>query len=173
MLKFAILGLLAQRPRHGYDLKRAFEAMLGHTWQVNIGQIYGTLARLERDGLIACEEVPQDLLPNRKVCRLTPAGERALQDWLARPEPPPLRVRVDFYLKLLVARRAGSESVCDLIWQQRQTLLQSLADLTPLLADPDEERRLLAEGLQTHLEADLRWLDRCEEVFCAAGKARK
>ena len=173
MLKFAILGLLAQQPRHGYDLKRAFEAMLGHTWQVNIGQIYSTLARLERDGLITCEEVPQDLLPNRKVCRLTPAGERALQDWLARPEPPPLRVRVDFYLKLLIARRAGGKSVCDLIWQQRQTLLQSLADLTPLLADPDEERRLLAEGLQAHLEADLRWLDRCEEVFCAADKARQ
>jgi len=166
MLKFAILGLLAQQPRHGYDLKQAFEDMVGHTWQVNIGQIYSTLARLERDGLIACEEVPQDLLPNRKVCRLTPAGKEALDAWLSQPAPPSARVRVDFYLKLLVARRAGSESVCDLIWQQRQTLLQSLADLTPLLTDPDEERRLLAEGLQAHLEADLRWLDRCEATFC-------
>jgi len=166
MLKFALLGLLSQRPRHGYDLKHDFEAMLGHTWQVNIGQIYSTLARLERDGLVVCEEVPQDLLPNRKVCRLTPAGEQALRAWLAQPAPPSARVQVDFYLKLLVARRAGAQNLCALIWNQRQTLLQSLADLTSLLTHPDEERRLLAEGLQAHLEANLHWLDRCEETFC-------
>jgi len=166
MLKYAILGLLAEAPRHGYEIKRGFERMLGSTWPLNIGQVYSTIARLERDGLVACREVPQELLPNRKVCRLTDAGREALQAWLREPALPSARLRVDFYLKLLVARRAGEADLCTIIWQQRQALLQALADLTPLLTDGDEERRLLAEGLQLHLEADLKWLERCEETFC-------
>ena len=165
MLKYALLGLLAEAPRHGYDLKQAFEAMLGHTWSVNIGQIYSTLARLERDGLVACAEVPQDRLPNRKVCRLTEQGRATLAAWLAQPAAPSARLRVEFFLKLLVARRSAAADLGALLNRQRQALLQALAELTPLLTDPDEERRLLAEGLQLHLEADLRWLDRCEEVW--------
>ncbi len=168
MLKYALLGLLAQKPRHGYDLKQAFEALLGHTWSVNIGQIYSTLARLERDGLIACEEVPQDLLPNRKVCHLTDRGLAALTEWLSRPSAPSARLRVDFYLKLLLARRSQAADLRSLIWQQRRALLQALADLTPLLTAQEEELRLLAEGLQLHLEADLKWLERCEETFLTA-----
>ncbi len=168
MLKFAILGMLAQAPAYGYEIKRAFEAMLGHTWPVNIGQIYSTLARLERDGLVTCEEVSQELLPNRKVCTITEAGRAALVEWLQQPAAPSARLRVDFYLKLLLAYRSHAVDLTSLIWQQRQTLLQALADLTPLLTAQDESLRLLAEGLQLHLEADLRWLDRCEEVFGAS-----
>ncbi len=169
MLKYALLALLAEEPRHGYDLKQAFESMLGHTWSVNIGQVYSTLARLERDGLVACAEVPQERLPNRKVCHLTEQGREALAAWLTEPATPSARLRVDFYLKLLMARRSGVVDLRTLIDRQRQALLQSLADLTPLLTDPDEERRLLAEGLQLHLEADLRWLERCEEVWESHG----
>ena len=163
MLKHALLALLAEKPRHGYELKTAFERMMGGTWQVNIGQIYSTLARLERDGMVTCHEVPQELLPNRKVCSLTEQGRAALARWLAEPTQPSARLRVDFYLKLLLARRSGAADVQTIISQQRQTLLQAMADLTLLLADSDEERRLLAEGLQLHLEADLKWLERCEE----------
>ncbi len=165
MLKYALLALLAEEPRHGYELKAAFERMLGGTWQVNIGQIYSTLARLERDGLVECHEVHQELLPNRKVCASTEAGRSALAEWLAQPAAPSARLRVDFYLKLLLTRHSGAADLAAIIWQQRQTLLRALADLTPLLTDGDEERRLLAEGLQLHLEADLKWLDRCEETF--------
>ena len=167
MIKYVLLALLAEKPRHGYDLKAAFERMMGGTWKVNIGQVYSTLARLERDGLVTCREVPQELLPNRKVCALTDAGRAALAAWLAQPAAPSARLRVDFYLKLLVARRSGIVDLDTLIDRQRQALLQSLADLTPLLTDPDEERRLLAEGLQLHLEADLRWLERCEEAWAS------
>ena len=169
MLKYAILGLLAEAPRYGYELKSEFERMMGQTWKLNIGQVYSTLARLERDGLVAHEEVAQEMLPNRKVYRLTEAGREALAQWLGRPDPPSARLRVDFYLKLLIARRAGAEDLRPILWEQRRTLLQAMADLTPLLMEADEERRLLAEGLQLHLEADLRWLDRCEETFCGEG----
>ncbi len=167
MLRFALLGLLAEGPRHGYELKKAFEAMLAGTWQVNIGQIYSTLARLERDGLVVARKQPQELLPDRKVYTLTEKGRQTLQEWLARPLLPPARLKVDFFLKFLLARRSGLADVCALIWQQRQVLLQSMAELTPLLRfSTDDERRLLAEGLLYHLEADLKWLDRCEEGFC-------
>ena len=167
MLPYALLGLLAERPQHGYDLKKAFEAMLAGTWQVNIGQIYSTLARLERDGLVVSRKQPQELLPDRKVYTLTEKGRQALQEWLAQPLLPPARLKVDFFLKLLLARRSGLADICALIWRQRQRLMQSIAELTPLLQRPrDDEHRLLAEGLLFHLEADLKWLDRCEEAFC-------
>ena len=167
MLKYALIALLAQGPSHGYDLKNAFERMLGRTWPLNIGQVYSTLARLERDGLVQSRVTPQELLPNRKVYTLTEAGRAALTQWLNQPAEPSPRLRVDFYLKLLLARRSHAADICALIWRQRQTLLQALAALSPLLLDEDIERRLLAEGLQLHLEADLKWLDRCEEEFCA------
>ncbi len=171
MLPYALLGLLAERPQHGYDLKKAFEAMLAGTWQVNIGQIYSTLARLERDGLVVSRKQPQELLPDRKVYTLTEKGRQALQEWLAQPLLPPARLKVDFFLKLLLARRSGLADICALIWRQRQRLMQSIAELTPLLQRPrDDEHRLLAEGLLYHLEADLKWLDRCEEAFCQAVK---
>ncbi len=91
MLKYALLALLAEEPRHGYELKAVFERMLGQTWQVNIGQVYSTLARLARDGLVSCQEVLQDLLPNRKVCRLTGQGRAALAKWLSWPSAPSAR----------------------------------------------------------------------------------
>ncbi len=169
MLRYALLGLLAEQPRHGYDLKKAFEGMLGGTWPVNIGQIYSTLARLERDGLVVSQSVPQELLPDRKVYSLTEHGRRVLTQWLETPLFPPARLKVDFFLKLLLARRSGMVDVCALIWKQRQAFLQTMANLTSLLShsEKDEELRLLAEGLLYHLEADLKWLDRCEEAFCA------
>ncbi len=171
MLRYALLGLLAEQPRHGYDLKKAFEGMLGGTWPVNIGQIYSTLARLERDGLVVSQSVPQELLPDRKVYSLTDRGREALAQWLETPLFPPARLKVDFFLKLLLARRSGMVDVCALIWKQRQAFLQAMAELTSLLSrSEDVELRLLAEGLLYHLEADLKWLDRCEETFCTEGE---
>ena len=83
MFKYALLGLLAQEPRHGYDLKTAFETLLGGTWPLNIGQVYSTLSRLERDGFVESQVVPQDLLPDRKVYALTQTGLEELDRWLS------------------------------------------------------------------------------------------
>ena len=70
MLKYALLGILAERPRHGYDLKVAFEGAFGGTWPLNIGQVYTTLGRLDRDGLVACEVVEQEALPDLRILNL-------------------------------------------------------------------------------------------------------
>jgi DNA-binding PadR family transcriptional regulator len=165
MLKHALLGLLAREPRHGYDLKSAFEMMLGGTWPLNIGQVYTTLSRLERDGLVESQVVEQDLLPDRKVYSLTLAGQEELERWLAEPRKGTIRLKDEFFIKLLVHQLTTSDGSLALIWKQRQVYMQTLAQLSALRADPslDAITKLLVEGAVLHVEADLQWLDLCEE----------
>jgi DNA-binding PadR family transcriptional regulator len=165
MLKHTLLGLLVQEPRHGYELKNAFETMLGGTWPLNIGQVYTTLNRLERDGLVESEVVTQELLPDRKVYSITEDGREELAHWLAEPADDTIRVKDEFFVKLLVHQLVGSDSALALLWKQRQVNMRTLAQLTSLLSDPalDGATKLLIEGAILHVEADLKWLDLCEE----------
>ena len=165
MLKFALLGLLAQEPRHGYDLKNAFETTLGGTWPLNIGQVYTTLSRLERDELVESQVVPQELLPDRKVYALTEAGQEELDRWLVEPTKGSIRLKDEFFIKLLVHQLVASDGAVALIWKQRQVYMQKLAQLTALRSDPvlNPTTALLVEGAILHVEADLEWLNLCEE----------
>jgi DNA-binding PadR family transcriptional regulator len=165
MLKYALMGLLAQEPRHGYDLKNAFEAMLSDTWPLNIGQVYATLSRLERDGFVESEVVPQELLPDRKVYFLTAAGREELERWLGQSTEGVVRLKDEFYIKLLLHQHVASDGTLSLIWKQRQVYMKKLAKLTALRSNPSLEpaTALLVEGAILHVEADLEWLDLCEE----------
>jgi DNA-binding PadR family transcriptional regulator len=165
MLKYALLGLLSQEPRHGYDLKHAFEAMLGGTWPLNVGQVYTTLARLGRDGLVESQVVPQDLLPDRKTYSLTESGQEELERWLAEPTQGTIRLKDEFFIKLLIHQLVASEDALDLIWKQRQVYMQKLAQLTALRTAPSlaPATKLLVEGAILHVEADMEWLGLCEE----------
>ena len=167
MLNYAILGLLAQEPRHGYDIKNAFETMLGGTWPLNIGQVYTTLSRLERDGYVESQVVPQELLPDRKVYTLTQAGKEELQSWVSEPTQGAIRLKDEFFIKLLVLQLFQSSDPIDLIRKQRQVYMQTLAQLTKLLNDTnlDPSTALLIEGAILHVEADMQWLDLCEGRF--------
>ena len=102
MLKFVLLGLLDVEPRYGYELKAVFEQFLGGTWPLNIGQVYTALARLEKDGLVECQVVPQDLLPDRKVYALTEKGRAELRAWADRPDDGPVSLRDAFFLKIAI-----------------------------------------------------------------------
>jgi DNA-binding PadR family transcriptional regulator len=165
MLKHTLLGLLSQKPCHGYDLKNEFESLLGGTWPLNIGQVYTTLNRLERDGLVESNLVPQELLPDKKVYSTTEAGREELERWLAEPTTNTIRVKDEFFIKLLVHQLMGSNEVMPLIWKQRQVYMQKMAQLTSLLSDSslDPATKLLIEGAILHIDADLQWLDLCEE----------
>jgi DNA-binding PadR family transcriptional regulator len=165
MLKFALLGLLAQEPRHGYDLKNAFEAMLGGTWPLNIGQVYTTLSRLERDGLVDSEVVEQELLPDRKVYAITEKGREGLAQWLQLPASDSIRLKDEFFIKILVHQLVGSKDALPLIRKQVQIYMQKMAQLISLRSDSslDPATILLIDGAILHLEADLRWLELCEE----------
>lgn len=166
-MKYALLALLAQAPAHGYELKQAFENLFGAVQSpLNAGQIYTTLSRLERDGLVSDTAVEQDDRPNKRVYELTPAGKQAVMDWLQASVAGP-RLRDEFFTKLVLAREAHIADPCDLIAQQRHHYLQDLRDMNRLLTrhQSDVVASLLIEGVILHLEADVKWLDRCEEAF--------
>ena len=135
MLKHTLLGLLAQGSRHGYDLKNTFETLLGGIWPLNIGQVYTTLARLERDGLVESQLVPQDLLPDRRVYTITESGYRELKRWLSEPATETIHMKDKFFIKLLVHQMVNSEDALDLIRKQRQSNMQTLGKLTSIQSD--------------------------------------
>jgi DNA-binding PadR family transcriptional regulator len=177
-MRSAFLALLARAPAHGYELKQAFDETFGDVWPpINVGQIYTTLGRLERDGLVRSVHVEQAHRPDKKVYELTPAGQAALEEWIDAPAEGP-RLRDDFFLKVVLAEKAGLDSGHDpalLIDRQRRRYLQELRDLHEIAARADASGNttaaLLAEGAMLHLQADLKWLDLCEAEL-ARGEER-
>ena len=167
-----LLALLAKEPAHGYELKLALEQIFGQAYpSPNIGQIYVTLKRLEQDGLVRSEDVEQTTRPNKRVYELTPAGREALRAWVGEPSDGP-RVRDEFFIKLILAPMAGLADRMELMNSQRRHYLGIMRNLTELQADTDPAdttARLLIEGAVLHLQADLDWLERCqEELVCAS-----
>jgi DNA-binding PadR family transcriptional regulator len=171
-VRHALLGLLAQRPRHGYDLRAAFEALVGgeELWDVKPAQIYTTLARLEEGGLIRQELVEQNSGPEKRIYALTEAGQAELAAWFESGVESEHH-RDEFYVKLmlsLAADGAGNAGAGPyrVIHAQRSRLYQELHDLTArrTRADPQTElaQIFLLDKTIMHVEADLRWLDMIE-----------
>ena len=164
-LKFGILGLLTEQPLHAYSVKARFEDLLGGSWDVNIGQVYTTLQRLERDGLVEPAEPRGDR--GRLPYRLTEAGRKTLEAWLAEPESEPQQLREEIYLKLLLAARVANGSLPALLARQRRVYLQRLKDLAALEQQARSAGRddlvLLYKGAVLHTEADLKWVDVCAQ----------
>jgi len=129
-LKFGVLGLLQEEPLHGYEVKNRFEAMLGGTWDVNIGQIYTTLQRLERDGLIRPVGGRGDR--GKLLYELLPEGQQALNQWLAEPDSRPQQLHEEIYVKLLLATRIANGDLQPMLARQKRTYLQRLRDLNRL-----------------------------------------
>lgn len=163
MLKYVLLGLLAKGPAHGYELRAAVQQLFGGTWDLNVGQVYTTLARLERDGLVESERVAQAAFPDRRVCSLTEAGSQALLDWLPNPVPSS-HLKQELFAKVLLHAVLDAGDAVAFIRLQRQRCLESLAELNRLRADDgtDPATQLLIDGAVFHVDADVRWLEECE-----------
>lgn len=158
------MALLAGDSGHGYEIKQALEAEFGDLLPtMNTGQIYSTLARLERDGLVAGETVPGDSR-GKRVYRLTDAGREYLGRWVEAPVPG-TRLKDEFFMKFAIATSVGLAAPERLIERQRREYLQSLRDLDAAAASNGKgpAAQLLIEGAVLHLKADIAWLDLIEE----------
>lgn len=163
----AILGLLAQRPRHGYELRAAFVAIFGgeQNWEVKPAQIYTTLSRLEEGGLVAQTAVAQDSGPEKRIYDITAAGRSELAGWFGAPVDADHQ-RDEFYLKLMLALATTDTDPYRVIQVQRSRLYQDLHGVTAQRRGLDPKMSLgqilLLDKTVMHLEADLRWLDMIE-----------
>ncbi|TKK89362.1 PadR family transcriptional regulator [Herbidospora galbida] len=169
----AILAMLAKEPSHGYDLGLRLRRALGPLGEsMNAGQVYVTLARLEKAGLVVHERSDTSpARPDRKVYALTETGQERVAAWLAevsRPKPD----LVEFHLKLAAASASRLADPVELVDAQRRELLRRLAEAQrAVLAEPEGSTGgLLLEGIALRLQADLRWLEACERVWSRAGK---
>jgi DNA-binding PadR family transcriptional regulator len=164
----SLLGLLAQRPRHGYELHAAFEAVVGGqaNWDVKPAQVYTTLARLAEAGLVVEEGVEQDGGPEKRIFAITEQGRGELQAWMAEPVPSEHQ-RDEFFLKLMLSVATGIADPRRVIYTQRASLYRELHAITTRRAAADPRRELaqilLLDQVVMHLEADLRWLDIVEQ----------
>lgn len=165
-VKDIFLGLLLNRPAHGYELLGLMEAVLGDPWVINSGQAYSTLSRLERDGLVVPTTSVKSYEPGRTVYKLTKKGRAELRGWYARPVSRADRLRDELHVKLVLSLLGGPVSPAEIIREQRRYLLAEMHGLTRTrgLADPIDDLPwvLFLENAIAHLEADLRWLDTCE-----------
>jgi DNA-binding PadR family transcriptional regulator len=153
---------------HGYQLKSEFETQTASTWPLNVGQVYTTLGRLERDGLVERGEVDAD---GRAEYRLTDAGRQELVGWFARPVERRDRPRDELAIKLSLALVTPGVDFGSVIQNQRSATLRTLQDYTRLKAkaDPvaDAAWLLVLEAMLFQGEAEIRWLDYCEEYLRA------
>ena len=159
-----LLALLACGPRHGYQLKLDFEAATGEVWPINIGQVYTTLQRLERDGLVAGGEADGE---GRVVYELTRDGLAETTAWFTTAVDRTVPGRDEVTIKLLLAMVAGVVDPHAVVDTQRVATLTALQDYTRLKseADPgaDVAWLLQVERLVMQADAELRWLDRVED----------
>lgn len=166
-VRFALLGLLAQRPRHGYELHSAFEALVGgeQNWDVKPAQVYTTLARLEDAGLVSEDAVEQGGGLEKRIYAITRGGHAELTAWLASGVGRDHN-RDEFFLKLMLALLTGEADPRKLIQTQRARLYQDLHAVTARrrACNPKQElaKMLLFDKAVMHLEADVRWLDMVE-----------
>lgn len=162
-----LLALLAGEGSHGYQLKARLALALGPlAGALNDGQVYVTLNRLERAGLVDCRRVGQADRPDRKVYSLTQSGRERVGTWLhdtSWPKPAP----AEFHLKLVAAAAAGLADPVGIVDGQRRELLLGLAQAqrAELAEPPGSVAALLLEGVVLRLQADLRWLEACARYW--------
>ena len=169
-IKHGLLALLRAEPKYGYQLRGEFEAATGSTWPLNIGQVYTTLTRLERDGLVqpATDPAAGDTGDGRSMYEITDAGRAELTSWFETPVTRESRPRDELAIKLALALAVPGVNVPAVVQRQRAATMESLQELTRLKRnsrDSDISWRLVLESMIFAAEAEVRWLDHCEAML--------
>ncbi|NHC45183.1 PadR family transcriptional regulator [Motilibacter aurantiacus] len=169
----SLLALLEEGPSYGYQLRSAFEERTGSTWPLNVGQVYTTLARLERDGLVEPDSTDGE---GHVFYRITDSGRAEVATWFASPVERTSPPRDELAIKLALAVTVPGVDVRGVIQAQRTATLRALQDYTRLkvrAGDSDLAWTLVLDSLVFSAEAEVRWLDACEARLArAAAEAR-
>jgi DNA-binding PadR family transcriptional regulator len=169
-VRHGILALLERGSRYGYQLRAEFEATTGGTWPLNIGQVYTTLARLERDGLVRGLPASDG---GQRPYEITAAGRLELTLWFATPVEQRDRPRYELAIKLALALTTPGVDVRTVVQTQRTSTVRHLQELTRLKGgDPNPDDlawRLVLEAMVFQAEAEVRWLDHCEASLTRFG----
>ncbi|HET6635668.1 MAG TPA: PadR family transcriptional regulator [Streptomyces sp.] len=157
-ISHTLLGLLESGPSHGYDLKRAFDQRFGHDRQLHYGQVYSTMSRLLKNGLVEVDGIEPGGGPERKRYAITAAGVTDVEEWLGRPEKPEPYLQSVLYTKVVLALLTERDAAGLLDTQQAEHL-RLMRELTRRKQSGDLADQLICDHALFHLEADLRWLE--------------
>ena len=158
-VRHALLALLSEGPKYGLQLREEFEARTGEVWPLNVGQVYTTLQRLERDGLVESDDTDTEGL--QKGFRITTAGQRELADWLRKPPDPGAPPRDELVMKILVALRVTGINMHEVIQVHRRHLVELMQEWTRIKeteAEFDMSLALVVDAELFRLDAVVRWL---------------
>ncbi|HEY71002.1 MAG TPA: hypothetical protein G4O08_10500 [Anaerolineae bacterium] len=163
--EYALLGLLAQRSSHGYDLHRRLKKELQGIWNVSQSHCYNILNRLEREGHIESEIHTQETAPTKHLLKLTPQGRAHFEQWLQEPTAPSVRaIRMEFITRLYFAQSEGRERALQIIEEQKHALRKASHQFQRAYVSTPETQSFNRLALQLRcrqLESCLVWLDEC------------
>ncbi|WBB98592.1 MULTISPECIES: PadR family transcriptional regulator [unclassified Solwaraspora] len=171
-IRHGLLALLDRGPMHGYQLRAAFEEATGGAWPLNIGQVYTTLSRLERDGLV---HALAGNAAGQRPFAITDAGRDALAGWFSSPVGRVGQGRDELTVKIALALSTPRADVRGVVAAQRAATLDAVRELTRARArsaDVDRVGRLVLDAMLFRAEAEIRWLDHCETSLLGPGPVR-
>ena len=176
-VRHAMLALLSEGPKYGLQLREEFEARTGEVWPLNVGQVYTTLQRLERDGFVESEgDADGDSGNAQKAYRITPDGSAELDAWLRTPPDLSSPPRDELVMKVLVALRVPGASVPEIIQAHRRYLVQLMQQWTRIKEDGDPADLSLSLAVDAELfrlDSVVRWLDAADGHIKRAKAARE
>jgi DNA-binding PadR family transcriptional regulator len=170
-IRHAMLALLSESPKYGLQLREEFESRTGEVWPLNVGQVYMTLQRLERDGLVQSGGTSQE--GPQKGYRITPAGEHELASWLCVPPDLSSPPRDELVMKVLVALHVPSADVHAVIQAHRRYLVELMQQWTRIREDDsgsDLNMSLAIDAELFRLDSVVRWLDAAEARVARAAQ---
>jgi DNA-binding PadR family transcriptional regulator len=159
-VRHALLALLSEGPKYGLQLRQEFEARTGEVWPLNVGQVYTTLQRLERDGLVESDNALED--GQQKGFRITADGQEELAEWLRTPPDMTSPPRDELVIKVLVALRVPGVDVHEVVQMHRRYLVELMQQWTRLKEDEAEQDlgfALVVDAELFRLDSVIRWLD--------------
>ncbi len=158
-VRHALLGLLSERPKYGLQLQQEFESRTGEVWPLNVGQVYTTLQRLERDGLVASEGLVDG---PQKDFHITPAGEAELRAWIESPSDSSAPPRDELVIKVLIGLSLPGIDMRRPLQVHRRHLVERMQRYTHVKAAAAEDEvvlPLVADFELFRLDGTVRWLD--------------